>query len=172
MNLVFKKCTIKDLEDLVEISKTTFISAFEKDNNEDDFRDYMNTAFSTNKIESELSNPNSQFYFTYLNDERIGYFKLNSKDSQTEKFNQNTLELERIYVLDGFQGQQIGNHMLLKVIEIAKAMHVSVLWLGVWEKNVAAIRFYERLGFKKFNKHPYYIGTDKQTDWLMQLDIV
>jgi ribosomal protein S18 acetylase RimI-like enzyme len=172
MNLSFKKCVLKDLAKLVEISKTTFIKAFEKDNNPEDFKNYIQFAFSKEKLTTELLNTNSEFYFTYLNKKLVGYFKLNKNEAQTEQFHTKTIELERIYVLEQFQNQGIGKHMLFKIISIAKTNNVSFLWLGVWKKNVAAIKFYLQHNFKKFDTHFYYIGTDKQTDWLMKLDLV
>jgi len=172
MNLSFEKCTIKDLEKLVEISRITFINAFEKDNNPEDFNNYINTAFGVERIKTELLNPNSKFYFAYFNNELIGYFKLNENNAQTEQFNQNTIELERIYILNKFQGKQLGKQLLFKIISIAKAKQVSFLWLGVWRKNTGAIRFYKKYNFKKFDTHFYYIGNDKQTDWLMKLNLI
>jgi ribosomal protein S18 acetylase RimI-like enzyme len=74
-------------------------------------------------------------------------------------------------VLEQFQGEQIGTKMLFKAIEIAFDKNKKHLWLGVWEKNTDAIRFYQKHGFLKFNTHPYYIGKDKQTDWLMRFDL-
>lgn len=108
----------------------------------------------------------------YNDKECVGYFKLNKKEAQTEPFGNTSIEIERIYVLDKFQGLQIGKQMLFKIVEMAKQENVSFIWLGVWEKNTAAIRFYERHGFVKIGTHPYYIGNDKQTDWLMRLDLV
>jgi len=172
MNLSFKKCNSNDLDRLLEVSRTTFIDAFEKDNNPDDFKEYINSAFSRETIKAEISNPNSLFYFTYHYDTLVGYFKINQKGAQTEQINTNTLELERIYVVKAFQGRQIGKHMLFKTIELAKSKNTSFLWLGVWEKNSAAIRFYERYGFIKFDTHHYFIGNDKQTDWLMKLNLI
>ncbi|MBT8318145.1 MAG: GNAT family N-acetyltransferase, partial [Lutibacter sp.] len=98
MNLSVEKCNLKNLKKLVEISRTTFINAFEKDNNPKDFSNYINTAFSEAKISSELLNENSDFYFTYRNNKLVGYFKLNKNEAQTETFNTKTIELERIYV--------------------------------------------------------------------------
>ena len=169
MNLSFRACNIRDLDELVEISRVTFVDAFEKVNNPEDFRNYLAKAFSIEKIKSELLDTNTQFYFTYLKDSLVGYFKLNEAEAQTESFEDNTIELERIYVLQHFQGKQMGKAMLYKAIAIARSKKASFLWLGVWEKNKEAIKFYERYGFKKFMTHPYLIGKDKQTDWLMKL---
>jgi len=127
MNFSFKKCNINDLDRLLEVSRTAFIDAFEKDNNPDDFKDYINSAFSKENIKTELTNPNSLFYFTYHNDILVGYFKLNQKEAQTEQLHHNKLELERIYVLNKFQGQQIGEQMLFKTIEIAESKNASFL---------------------------------------------
>lgn len=41
------------------------------------------------------------------------------------------------------------------------------VWLGVWEKNLGAIRFYEKNGFVPFDKHIFRLGDEKQTDILM-----
>lgn len=172
MNISFIKCTLNDLDMLHQISRITFIAAFEKLNSPEDFHNYMDSAFSKETIKTQLLNRNSSFYFTYLNRSLIGYFKLNAKDAQIEQFEQPSIELERIYVLEAFQGKQIGKEMLFKSIDIAKSKGVSFIWLGVWQENTAAVRFYERFGFKIFGSHPYYIGKDKQTDWLMKLNLV
>ena len=171
MDLSFKKCKLVDLDSLIEISRSTFISSFEKDNNPDDFKTYITSAFSKEKLKGELLKPNTTFYFVYLDDNLVGYFKLNEKDAQNERFEDASIELERIYVKEAFQGRQIGKEVLFKVIEIAKSKQVTFLWLGVWEHNDSAIRFYERHNFKKFSTHPYYLGSDKQTDWLLKIEL-
>jgi ribosomal protein S18 acetylase RimI-like enzyme len=168
MNLTFETCSIEDLEILVNISRETFVTAFEKNNNAEDFWDYINKAFDEDVIIEELLDSNSDFYFVYLKNVLVGYFKLNKNDAQSEKFAQSSIELQRVYVLKDFQNQGIGKHILLKVITIAKLNKVKFLWLGVWQENKNAVRFYEFYGFKKFGTHPYYIGKDKQTDWLMK----
>ena len=65
MQLVFKKCSVNDLDQLVQISKSTFIDAFEADNNPDDFKVYIDFAFNKSKLTEELENPFTNFYFVY-----------------------------------------------------------------------------------------------------------
>lgn len=172
MNLLYKICSENDLQVLIEISIKTFIAAFEKQNNPEDFKAYMSKAFNKEQLKKELLHPNVSFYFVYKENVLVGYFKLNKKEAQTEPFGDNSVEIERIYVLEEFQGQSIGKHMLIQIIEMAKQERMHFVWLGVWEMNAAAIRFYERYDFLKFDTHPYYVGNDKQTDWLMRLDLV
>jgi len=170
VSLVFKRCELKDLDLLIKISKDTFIAAFESANDPKDFYTYINDAFSETSITRQLLNSNCLFYFIYHENILIAYVKLNENEAQNEQFESPSIELERIYVLPEFIGQGYGNKILNKIKSICLAKKVDFLWLGVWENNTDAIRFYERHGFKKFGEHPYYLGKDKQTDWLMKFE--
>jgi ribosomal protein S18 acetylase RimI-like enzyme len=172
MNLTFEICEINDLEALQKIALKTFIDAFEKYNNPIDFKEYLDSAFSKRQIKNEILNQNSKYYFVFSDQLLVGYFKINEKDAQTESFEQATMELERIYVLKSYQGNSIGKMILNKVVHLATENKVDFLWLGVWEKNSKAIKFYKNNGFKKIGTHHYYIGNDKQTDCLLKLNIV
>ncbi|MGB5388292.1 MAG: GNAT family N-acetyltransferase [Eudoraea sp.] len=171
MKLHLSKCTNSDLDKLISISRKTFIEAFAENNNPDDFKAYMKKAFSKEQLLLELANPHSSFYLVLSENEVLGYFKLNENEAQTDIKDKNAIELERIYVKNEFQGNQVGHWMLNRIKYIAANKKKSYLWLGVWEKNSNAIRFYKKNGFIKFGEHPYYIGSDKQMDWLMKLNL-
>ncbi|MGI9551761.1 MAG: GNAT family N-acetyltransferase [Aurantibacter sp.] len=171
MRLKIRQCSLGDLDLLIEISKRTFSEAFEKINNPGDFEDYIKTAFSETRLKKELQNPNSDFYFVYADTDLAGYFKVNLKTAQTEFKNRNSLELERIYVLHAHQGKKIGSWILQEVLKMSASAQKSFVWLGVWQKNARAIEFYERHGFEKIGTHPYFIGRDQQTDWLMRYSL-
>ena len=64
-----------------------------------------------------------------------------------------------------------GNEIIEVVKRHAIDDHKKYIWLGVWELNTNAIRFYDRLGFKKFDTHVYPIGNDPQIDWIMKLTL-
>lgn len=171
MQLQFHLCTHDDLETLIKISRKTFIDAFEKDNNPSDFKAYMDIAFERENLRSQLEDANCSFYFVYWQNKLAGYFKIIKNKSANELISTNDIQLERIYIFDDFQGNKIGKSIIEKTLEIAYQEESSTVWLGVWEKNANAIRFYEKNGFIKFDTQPYYIGTDKQTDWLMRYEL-
>lgn len=171
INLSFRPCGISDLDALIQISKDTFVAAFEKDNDPDDFREYINKAFSRERLKTELENPDALFHFVFVGNSLAGYFKVNLVGAQTDVHDEKSMELERIYVVEEHQGKQIGAQMLQYIIQQAAERKMEYLWLGVWEHNPKAIRFYQRHGFQKFGEHPYYIGTDEQTDWLLRLEV-
>ena len=166
-----RKINIDDLEALRNLSIQTFMETFEEVNTEEDMQKYLDENLSIEKLKTELENVNSEFYFAENNDEILGYLKLNFKDAQTEKVEENHFEIERIYVLKAFLGQKIGQILFDKAIEIGREKNLEYVWLGVWEENHRAIRFYGKNGFEIFGKHDFVLGEDVQTDLLMKMKI-
>lgn len=166
-----RKVNIQDIEKLKEIGKLTFAETFSSENSEEDMREYLEEGFSTEKLNTELTNQNAEFYFAELDGKTIGYLKVNYGESQTEIKDKNSLEIERIYVLKEFHGKKVGQILYDKAIELAKKRNVDYVWLGVWEQNPRAIRFYEKNGFVAFDKHIFKLGNDEQTDIMMKLKL-
>jgi ribosomal protein S18 acetylase RimI-like enzyme len=161
-----------ELATLLTISKKTFYNAFLHLNDPGDIEAYVSSAFNSDKLLSELTNPFSAFYFAMLDGQTVGYIKLNYLLAQTEFQHEHGVEVERIYVLADQQGKKIGNQLLDFAIDLANKAELQYIWLGVWDKNINAIRFYERNGFKTFDSHPFTLGTDLQTDLLMKRELL
>lgn len=132
---------------------------------------YLEEGFSLDKLTAELTNNHSAFYFAWRGDEVVGYLKVNFGQSQTELKDDKALEIERIYVLQAYHGQKVGQLLYDKAIAIARQAKVAFVWLGVWEKNTRALRFYQKNGFVEFDKHIFKLGDEEQTDLMMRLDL-
>ena len=166
-----RKLDITDLENLQKISITTFRETFEEVNSEEDMQKYLDENLSLERLKNELENLDSEFYFIENENKNLGYLKLNFGNAQTEKVEENYFEIERIYVLKAFLGQKIGQILFDKAIEIGREKNLEYVWLGVWEENHRAIKFYEKNGFEIFGKHDFVLGKDVQTDLLMKMKI-
>ncbi|MDY0316097.1 MAG: GNAT family N-acetyltransferase [Bacteroidales bacterium] len=167
MTINIKKCNIKDLPKLLEISYETFNEIFKKQNSPENIKAYLERAFNLKQLEKELSNISSQFFFVYLNNEVAGYLKININDAQSEEMSDESLEIERIYIKRKFQKHGLGMYLLNKAIEIAMEFNKKKIWLGVWEKNENAIAFYEKMGFVQTGSHSFYMGNEEQVDFIM-----
>ena len=166
-----RKINIDDLETLRNLSIQTFKETFEEVNTEEDMQKYLDENLSLERLKSELENLDSEFYFIENENKNLGYLKLNFENAQTEKVEENYFEIERIYVLKAFLGQKIGQILFDKAIEIGREKNLEYVWLGVWEENHRAIKFYKKNGFEIFGKHDFVLGEDVQTDLLMKMKI-
>jgi len=171
-NVLIQKVLPSESRELLQIGSQTFYDAFGPPvNTEKNIQKYLKETFTLEQINKELSNPNSLFYFARIQDQIVGYLKLNFKNAQTESIEGDSMEIERIYVIKELQRKNIGQILLSTSIETAKKRKVNYVWLGVWEKNPSAIRFYERNGFKSFDKHQFMLGMEMQYDIMMKFEI-
>lgn len=169
--IVLKRIDIKDVEPLQKIAKQTFSDTFSPHNTAENMEKYLNEGFTTEKLTTELQNPDSEFYFALLDNEVIGYLKINSGDAQTELQDKNSLEIERIYVSKDFHGKKVGQILYDKALEIAQNKNLQYVWLGVWEENHRAVQFYKKNGFVEFDKHIFKFGDEEQTDLMMRKEL-
>src|SRR5688500_6184492 len=130
-----QKVTLDNIDQLQKIGRQTFYETFSVGNTEENLAKYLDEGFSIEKLTAELSDNNAQFYFATLEDNVVGYLKLNFGQSQTELQDDKALEIERIYVLKNFHGKKVGQLLYDKALQIARQKCADYVWLGVWEKN-------------------------------------
>ena len=164
----FQTCSIQKLSTLQKLCITTFEAAYASKNTPENMKKYLSATFNEEQLSKELLNPNSQFIFLKKDDDILGYFKVNENEAQTDFQTDDTLELERIYILPNLQGNGYGKIILDETIRIAKTKDKSKVWLGVWENNPNAVRFYEKNGFKVVGTHDFIFVNEAQTDWVME----
>lgn len=170
--LTIELVAIHDIDLLKEISFQTFYDGFFHLNRPASFYGYTDKAFSKEQLMHELNNPLMRFFFLKKKDLILAYFKLNYPAAQSEINQANSIEIERIYVKKEYQNFGYGKILIDTIKKIcSNETGLSYIWLGVWEKNKSAIRFYERNGFKIFSSHPFQLGEETQTDLLMKWEI-
>ena len=163
--------TVSDVSILRGIARDTFIETFSEANKAEDMERYLTENFSEEQLARELSNPDSFFYVAEVNGHVVGYLKLNTAHAQTEPQAADALEIERIYVLSNYHGNGVGQALYHHAMSVAEDRKASYVWLGVWEHNHRALRFYEKNGFTAFGTHIFQLGNDQQTDILMQKSV-
>lgn len=167
---IIKKATSDDLGDLLHVARTAFLQAFTAGNKPENVSAYLEEAFNFEQFRNELSNPASTFFLAEVEGELIGYVKVNLVPAQTDVHDPESIEISRLYVLEDFLGLGVGKVLLDHALDFAKQNQKKYLWLGVWEKNARAIRFYEKNGLRIFGSHPFQFGDEAQTDYLMRID--
>lgn len=166
--IAVRKAELDDLAAVQAIARATFFETFAATNTEADMQHYLTETFSDAAVSAELSHPDSSFFIAWEDETPIGYLKINTGPAQTEPQGDTALEIERIYVRTAYHGKKVGQLLYEQALAIAHQQNKTQLWLGVWEENPKAIRFYEKNGFVAFDKHGFQLGTDQQTDILMR----
>ncbi len=162
-----------DAELLAELSYQTFWDAFHEhpENAPEDMAHYMATAFSVAQTRRELGEGKSIFLLAEIEDEAAGYAKVTLGNSEDVITAENPIELCRLYSHQRFLGRGVGQKLMDECFHIAEVNNCDVMWLGVWEFNPRAQAFYKKYGFREVGRHIFQLGSDPQTDLLMQKEI-
>ncbi len=168
MEIKIKRAEKNDAQTIADLGKQTFFETFADTNSAEDMEKYLSENFNIPQVESEISAKNSVFFIAFCGDFPAAYAKLNVHDAQTERQGEDSLEIQRLYVLKAHKGKHLGSALIQEAEEEARKQGLSRLWLGVWEHNENAKKFYAHLGFSKFGAHTFVLGTDAQTDFLLQ----
>ncbi|HLO58607.1 MAG TPA: GNAT family N-acetyltransferase [Bacteroidales bacterium] len=163
-----RKISKADIEPLQQIARKTFFETFSEFNTPANMQKYLDESFATEKLISELQDKNSEFWFAFQDEKVVGYLKINYGPAQTEINDDRAVEIERIYVLKELHGKNVGQLLYEKAFEIACKKKLDYMWLGVWEKNFRAQKFYLKNGFFEFAKHIFRLGNEVQTDLLLR----
>ena len=168
-NLVIRQVENDEVYSLQQICIHTFMETFADCNTEADMKQYLDESFSITKLQRALNNKEVVYYYALMDDEIVGYLKMNGGMAQTDVKDDRAIEIERIYVLKKFHGCMIGKALLEQAIDYARQKNADYIWLGVWEKNERAINFYQKNGFVEFGKHVFKLGLDVQQDLMMKI---
>ena len=166
-----KKCSLDDILDLQKIYRQTFFETFSEQNSEENMRIFLDKAYSEEKLKSEIENKESETFLAVENQKILGVLKINTGNAETESGLENSLEIQRIYILKESKGLGIGTVFMNLAEKKARELGVSFIWLGVWEKNFSAQKFYTDKGFRRFSEHAFVLGDDIQTDFLMKKEL-
>lgn len=162
-----RKATQKDAALLATVGARTFHDAFAAQNNPEDLADYLRTAFTTDKMLTELQEPTSLFFIAEFDGQAVGYTKVRAVKQPDCVPDAQPLELERIYVDQHVVGKGIGAALMQAAIDAGTQNGYQTIWLGVWKKNKSAIAFYQKWAYEIVGEHEFVVGSDVQHDYIM-----
>ena len=173
MAIRIRAAELADASALSRLGAATFRETFEADNTPEDMARYLAEAFSPELQAAEIADPTGTVILAEQvaeGDEDaalVGYAHLVPGATPEAVRGREPLELKRLYVARARHGQGVAQALMDAAIAAASARGAQTLWLGVWERNPRAVRFYEKYGFARVGEHTFMVGADAQTDWLL-----
>lgn len=169
MEINLRRVTIADVNELTVLARQTFYDTFTGTCTEEDMQSFLDRYYNALQLGTELDNPATYCFFAEAEGKPVAYlhFMEDYKNLPLMK-KWKALELKRIYVLKEFHGQGIAQKLMDHILNFAVDNKFEVVWLGVWEHNLRAQKFYEKYGFVHSGyTHDFPIGKTPQTDvWL------
>lgn len=174
---MIRSATLTDIAQLTELAAVTMREAFGPPHNPAELvEEYIQSAITEPILAAELTDPNATFFV--MEDETgalTGYAKLRRQTPPRRmpaayRQRGKHIEIQRIYLLQRAVGQGQGRLLMQHCLDWAHSQGYQAVWLGVWERNERAIRFYERNDFVRFGFHYFQFGSERQRDfWMLRV---
>lgn len=162
-----RRAVPSDAASLAVLGARTFSETFAAHNTAEDLAAYLAETYGEAQQRREIEDPKG---ITLLGEEEgapIAFAQIRLGETPACVDGRRPVELARFYVDRGFHGRGIAQQLMDAVRNAARNLGGETLWLGVWEHNPRAIRFYEKCGFEDVGSHDFFVGSDLQTDRVM-----
>ena len=155
---------------LQRLMRTTFGDTFGHLYPPADLGHYLDTAYATAQLTSELADTRN-FWRLILDDdgEALAYLEcvpahLPHPDCRTDHG-----EVERIYVLNSHQGRGLGKQLMQVAVDhLDERYGAAPQWLGVWSENRRAQALYRAFGFEKVGEYEFLVGETRDKDFIFR----
>lgn len=147
-NVIIRKATIKDLENIQNLNKKLFIREFEK------YNKLLNIEWTFGEKGTKYFSDLIQNDFVYIaegDNKFIGYLA-GSIHNRNVCFTEQFAEIENMYIERDYRRVNIGTKLISKFKEYCEQNKVKYIKVSAWSENIEAIKFYEKNSFEDYEK--------------------
>lgn len=166
------RITVAGKEDaalIADLSRRTFYDTFAPHNTPENMDQFLTVQFTREQLLAEVGAPRNIFLLAWIGEEVAGYARLyEGNELPHELTGTSAIEIARFYSEQHAIGKGVGQALMKACLGKAAEIGKEWIWLCVWEHNLRAIRFYEKMGFRQFDRAIFVLGQDIQHDWKMK----
>jgi diamine N-acetyltransferase len=159
-----RKAEPNDAGALAKLAEKTFRDTFGADNSATDMDQHVLETYSATIQTREILDPNTDTFVCEFKNELIAYAQLSWLEAPSYLEALKPVEIKRFYVDSPWHGKGIAGALMAQVLKHVGLKNADQIWLGVWEHNPKAQRFYQKMGFLEVGEHVFQLGSDPQRD--------
>lgn len=162
--LSLRHAAIEDASRLAAFAAKAFSDTYRGHADPQEIADYVAEHLSPSAVVALVRDPAVTVILGEVGSQLAGYAVLKTDVPPSCVTGPNPIELMRLYLGEEFLGRGFGEKLLLEVHVQARRLGANTLWLGVYDGNVRAIRFYERSGFTRVGGREFLVGESVYID--------
>jgi GNAT superfamily N-acetyltransferase len=162
--LRIRRGTLADAPLIASVGADTFATSFGAQNTPENLAKHLASAFGIDIQQRELADPAVTYLIAEQNGRTAGYAQVREGDAPSCVAGASPVEVRRFYVLPEFHGTGTAQLLMDACADEARRRGGRTLWLGVWDQNPRAIRFYTKWGFEDVGGQTFVLGDDPQQD--------
>jgi ribosomal protein S18 acetylase RimI-like enzyme len=166
-SFVIRRADRRDAKPLSRLAERSFRETFEAANTPEDMALHCRSAYSEAIQAAEIDSPGMTSLLCEQAGTLVGFAQLRWGKAPGCVLGDAPGEIQRLYVASDYHGRGVAQALMNACLYEMENRPSDVVWLGVWERNPRAIRFYRKFGFVEVGDHIFRMGNDPQRDIVM-----
>ncbi|WP_369040550.1 GNAT family N-acetyltransferase [Stenotrophomonas maltophilia] len=168
MSLQIRRATLADVDALSAIAIATYTETWGDSYPPQDLHRFLQDHYGIAPQRAELSDPRSAIWLLVDGATVVGYLAAGANTLPHAEAREGDVELKRLYILAAHQNGGHGARLMEAFLRWLDQPARRTLWVGVWEENVGAQRFYARYGCLKAGEYDFIVGDSRDREFILR----
>jgi len=172
--VILRPAVPEDAQSLARLGRHSFCAAFAHLYRPEDLTSFLEGTYSVEAVTSEIADPSIMHCLTedHLGSGLTGFCKMRHPSNYAGHSDAaNPIALGQLYTDPARTGTGIGAALMQWALDEAQARQCDAIQLSVWSENYGAQRFYARHGFAKIADISFWVGEQRDDEFLLELRI-
>jgi ribosomal protein S18 acetylase RimI-like enzyme len=159
-----------DVPALAKLGRDSFVAKFGPLYRPEDLAAFLDASHSEAVVAREVNDPRMRVMLAVRDGTFAGFCKLVLAPGWPEHARgRSPMELKQLYTAPEATGGGVGGALVEWALGTARAEGCDEIQLSVWAGNDGAQRFYRRYGFEKIADIEFWVGTQRDDEYLFAL---
>lgn len=166
-DVTIRLASLDDAAALASLGRRTFADAFGAENSPDDLDLFLDATYTPALQQLELEDAALTYLLVEQAGRPVAFALLRAGGTSSFVNDLPAIELQRFYVVQTCHGTGVAQALMAACVEEARRGGARTLFLGVWERNPRALRFYAAQQFTVVGQKIFQVGSDPQQDLVL-----
>ncbi|MBL8548457.1 MAG: GNAT family N-acetyltransferase [Hyphomonadaceae bacterium] len=168
MSVTYRDAVAGDAQALADFWRETFTATFGALYPVADLKRFIAESYVRAAVAGELADGENSHRLAVEGETIVGASKLGAFKLPHEADVAHPLELHRLYVVAAAKGTGVADALMAWTKTRARAQGAEALYLGVYQGNERAQRFYARHGFSIVGEYLFEVGETRDPEYIMR----
>lgn len=166
--VVYRDAVADDADALAALGRKTFVDTFGHLYPPDDLSAFCDEIYALPAQAALIAHPETQIRLALQGDEMIGYCQIGEFKLPFDPGGRRAMEIHRLYVLESAKGTGVAATLMDWALKRMRAREMQDAFLGVYQDNPRAQRFYMRHGFEIVGMYKFPVGRTIDDEFIMR----
>jgi len=168
VSVTYRDATMADALALSDLARETFVATFGALYPVADLKHYIAHTYGREIQAAEIADVSMQHRLAEAGGALVGYARAGAYKLPLDNGARAAFELHRLYVVEAVKGQGVAAALMDWTHAQARTAGAADLFLGVYQGNTRAQRFYRRYGFEIVGEYLFAVGATRDPEYIMR----